>query len=489
MDQDGVHCFETGAARPACNFRECIVASSLNALERFSEWLVSIVFFRVSIGGVDLNLIVVWLAAAMVFFTFRLGFINIKGFGLALALLRGKHTEADAPGEMSHFQALSTALSGTIGLGNIAGVAIAIAVGGPGALFWMIVIGLFAMSLKFSEVLLAVKYRTTLPNGRLSGGPMWTLKNGLAARGRPRLGKVLGGIYAIFALFAFIQTIQVNQSYSQVRTVLGFEDGMGPAVLYGIILAGLTASVLLGGARLIGQVAARLTPVMCAVYLLGIAAILILNAGEIPAAVSLIFRTAFIPESVAGGAIGAFIAGMRRAAFSNEAGIGTAAIAHAAVRTREPASEGYVALLEPFIDTVIVCTATGLALIVSGAWQSGHSDIAMTSAAFGTVAFWFPYVLVIAVCLFAFSTVLAVGYYGLQVSAYLFGATPMRNRLYLAFFCLTLPLGALVDVTTVVNLTDSLFFLLSVPNIIGLYIMSDEIAREARAYRVRMSEP
>lgn len=463
--------------------------SSLSALEQFSEWLVSIVFVEVSIGGVELNLIVLWLASAMVFFTFRLGFINIRGFGLALRLLRGQHAEADAPGEMSHFQALSTALSGTIGLGNIAGVAIAIAIGGPGALFWMIVIGLFAMSLKFSEVLLAVKYRTTLANGRLSGGPMWTLKNGLAARGRPRLGKILGGIYAIFALFAFIQTIQVNQSFSQIRFVLGFEEGIVPALVYGMALACLAASVLLGGARLIGEVTARLTPVMCAVYLMGISAILLLNADEIPSAISLIFQTAFFPESVAGGALGAFIAGMRRAAFSNEAGIGTAAIAHAAVRTREPASEGYVALLEPFIDTVIVCTATGLALIVSGAWQSGHSDIAMTSAAFSTVAPWFPYVLAVAVCLFAFSTILAVGYYGLQVSAYLFGATPMRNRLYLGFFCLTLPLGALVDVTTVINLTDSLFFLLSVPNIIGLYIMSDEIAREAKAYRTRLSAP
>lgn len=464
------------------------MVSSLSALERFSEWLVSIVFFQVSIGGLELTLIVLWLAAAMVFFTIRLGFINIRGFQHALALLLGKHAEADAPGEMSHFQALSTALSGTIGLGNIAGVAIAIAIGGPGAIFWMIVIGLFAMSLKFSEVVLAVKYRTTLANGRFSGGPMWTLKNGLAARGRPRLGKVLGGTYAVFALLAFIQTIQVNQSYSQIRFVLGLEDGMIPSLVYGITLACLAAAVLLGGARLIGEVAGRLTPVMCAVYLLGISTILLLNASEIPAAISLIFRTAFFPESVAGGALGAFIAGMRRAAFSNEAGIGTAAIAHAAVRTREPASEGYVALLEPFIDTVIVCTATGLALIVSGAWQSGHSDIAMTSAAFGTVASWFPYVLAVAVCLFAFSTILAVGYYGLQVSAYLFGATPMRDRLYLGFFCVTLPIGALVDVTTVINLTDSLFFLLSVPNIVGLYVMADEIAEETRAYRMRISD-
>ena len=463
------------------------MVSVLNYIELFSQWLVSVVFFSVSIGGVDVNLIVVWLASAMVFFTIRLRFLNIRGFGLALALVRGKHKEEDAPGEMTHFEALSTAISGTVGLGNIAGVAIAVAIGGPGALFWMVIIALFAMSLKFAEVLLAVKYRTTLPNGRLSGGPMWTLRNGLASYGRPRLGRLLGGVYAVFALFAFIQTIQVNQSYSQVRTVLSLGDGIGPALIYGAVIASLAAAVLLGGAHAIARVTARLTPIMCVVYLMGILTILVLNASELPHALALIFSQAFVPHSVVGGAVGAFIAGMRRAAFSNEAGIGTAAIVHAVAKTREPASEGFVALLEPFIDTVLICSATGLALIVTGVWQSDYSDIAMTSAAFGTVSSWFPYVLALAVCLFAFSTVLSVGYYGLQVSAYLFGSTPTRNRLYLMFFCGTLPLGALVDVNTVINLTDSLFFLLSVPNIIGLYIMSGDIALESESYFKRMT--
>ncbi|MAP96555.1 MAG: alanine glycine permease [Ponticaulis sp.] len=457
--------------------------------EGFSEWLVSVVFYAVPVAGVKINLIVVWLAAAMIFFTFKLRFLNVRGFRLAIDVLRGKHKEADAPGEMSHFQALSTALSGTVGLGNIAGVAIAVAMGGPGALFWMVIIALFAMSLKFSEVLLAVKYRATLPNGRLSGGPMWTLRNGLAARGMPRIGKIMGGIYAVFALLAFIQTIQVNQSYAQVQTVLGLSDGMLPALIYGLVLSAVVAAVLLGGVKSIASVTSRLVPVMCLFYLFGIAAILILNITDIPSAIALIVERAFVAEAVVGGAVGAFIAGMRRAAFSNEAGVGTAAIVHAVSKTREPASEGFVALLEPFIDTVIICTATGLALVVSGVWDGGLTDIAMTSAAFATVSSWFPIILAFAVCLFAISTILAVGYYGLQVSAYLFGSTPLRNRLYLVYFCGTLPIGALVDVSTVVNYTDSFFFLLSIPNIIGLYIMSDEIRKDANKYFVSKTSP
>ncbi|MAI91203.1 sodium:alanine symporter family protein [Ponticaulis sp.] len=458
------------------------MTSALDALETFSGHLVSFVFTAVPIAGTEVNLIVIWLAAAMIFFTIFLRFPSIRCFGLAINTVRGKHEDKDAPGEMTQFAALTTALSGTIGLGNIAGVAIAVAIGGPGALFWMVIIGLFAMSLKFAEVLLAVKYRTVLPNGRYSGGPMWTLKNGLAAKGMPRLGKILGGIYACFAILAFIQTIQVNQSYSQVQSVLGLSEGLGPAMAYGIGISVLAALVLLGGAHSIAKVTARLTPLMCLAYLIGVFSILALNVTEIPHAVSLIVSQAFQPDSVAGGAIGAFIAGMRRAAFSNEAGIGSATIAHAAAKTRHPASEGMVALLEPFIDTVLICSATGIALIVSGAWETGLTDVAMTSAAFATVSSWFPYLLAVAVCLFAFSTVLAVGYYGLQVSAYLFGSTPLKNRLYLIWFCGTLPLGALVDTTTVINLTDSLFFLLSVPNLIGLYILSGDVRRDTKEY-------
>lgn len=454
-----------------------------NAAAGFGDWLISVVFVSVPVLGVDVQLIAVWLFAGMVFFTLRLGFLNIRGFGTGISILRGRNYDPTAPGEMSPFQALSTALSGTVGLGNIAGVAIAIAIGGPGAAFWMIIVGFFAMSLKFAEVVLAVRYRVIGPDGRVHGGPMWYLSRGLAERGWPRLGKILAGLYATFALVALIQIVQVNQSYSQVSTVLGLQENDSAALIYGLSFAGLAALVLIGGARSIARVTSRLTPLMCGLYLVCVLIVLAMNAPAIPGAIGIIVTDAFDPQSAAGGIIGAFIAGMRRAVYSNEAGIGTAAIAHATARTRQPASEGFVALLEPFIDTLIVCSATALLIVTTGVFQAGHQDIAMTSAAFATASSWLPAALAIAVCLFAFSTILAAGYYGLQAAAYLFGPKPAIRRAYLAVFCSILPIGAIVEMTTVINIIDSLFFLLSVPNLIGIYLLSGVVAAELRAFR------
>lgn len=459
-----------------------MISAVADTIATFAQSLVSVVFTAVPVAGIEINLIVVWLAAAMLFFTVRLGFINVRAFGLAVALVRGRHREDDGPGEISHFQALATALSGTVGLGNVAGVAIAIATGGPGAAFWMVLLGFFAMSLKCAEVTLGVKYRRTLDDGHVSGGPMWTLRYGLAEIGLPRLGRLLGVVYAVFALFAFMQIIQVNQSYAQLRIVLDLGDDLRPALAYGVIIAVLSALVLIGGVRSLARVTSAIVPFMCVLYLVGVVIVLGINADRILPALSLIVHDAFAPQAVAGGIVGSFVAGMRRAVFSNEAGIGTAAIAHAPVRTREPASEGIVALLEPFVDTIVLCSATALVIVVTGAWQGGEQDIAMASAAFGTVASWFPAVLAVVVCLFAFSTILAVGYYGLQVWGFLVGFAPWKERLYLAAFCGCLPFGAIIDVTTVVNLVDSFFFLLSVPNLIGLYLLSGVVRRECDAY-------
>ncbi|KCZ94094.1 alanine/glycine:cation symporter family protein [Hyphomonas johnsonii] len=459
-----------------------MVETALALLNAFGDRLAGFVFASVSVFGVEVQLIALWLFAGMVFFTLKLRFINLRGFGIGIGTLLGRYTSADAPGEMSPFQALSTALSGTVGLGNIAGVAIAIAIGGPGAAFWMVVIGFFAMSLKFAEVVLAVKYRLIGSDGSVSGGPMWYLKNGLAERGMPRFGKVLAAIYAAFALVAFIQIIQVNQSYSQLHTVLGFSDTPSSALAYGIGIALLAGLVLVGGARSIARVTSRLTPLMCLIYVAGVVIVLGVNITELPHAVALIVGDAFSAHSAAGGILGAFVAGMRRAVYSNEAGIGSASIAHAAVKTHHPASEGFVALLEPFIDTVVICSATALVIVTTGVWQDGHSDIAMTSAAFGTVAAWFPYVLACAVCLFAFSTILAVGYYGQQVCRYLFGSREWVRITYLVLFCGLLPIGAVAKVSTVLNIIDSLFFLISIPNLIGLYLMSDTVREELNRF-------
>ncbi|MEQ9314718.1 MAG: amino acid carrier protein [Henriciella sp.] len=452
-------------------------------VEAIGAWLASLVFSSVTVLGVDIQLIVIWLFSGMLFFTLRLGFLNIRGFTTGFDVLRGKYEDKTAPGELTAFQALSTALSSTVGLGNIAGVAIAIAVGGPGAAFWMICIGFFAMSLKCAEVVLAVKYRVTHEDGSIAGGPMYYLSRGLAEQNRPILGRILGTMFAIFALFAFIQVIQVNQSYAQLTEVTGLERGGTSAFIYGIVLAAIAALVLIGGATSIGRVTSKLTPLMCAIYLVGVLIILAVNAAAVPAAVVTMVTDAFNPSAAAGGIVGAFVAGMRRAVYSNESGVGSASIAHAIVKTRHPASEGFVALIEPFIDTIVICSATALVIITTGVWDDGYSDIAMTSAAFSTVSVWFPYVLAVSVTLFAFSTILATGYYGLRAIDYLTSHSDLARRIYLVFYCGLLPIGAIVDVTTVTNLIDSMFFLLSLPNLIGVYLMHNVVSREIGVFR------
>lgn len=452
-------------------------------IESLGQDLASIVFQSIHVAGVDVQVIVLWLFGAMVFFTLRLGFINVRGFGLGFRALRGEFSHPNAPGSLSPFQSLSTALSGTVGLGNIAGVAIAIAIGGPGAAFWMAFIGFFAMSLKFAEVVLAVKFRVERTDGTVSGGPMWYLSRGLALRGMPRFGRFLACTYAVFALVAFIQILQVNQSYAQVRSVLNLDENLTVALVYGIIFTALVGFALIGGVRSVGRTTSKLAPLMCGLYLTGVAVVLIANASNIGPAIGIILGDAFSLDATGGGTLGAFVAGMRRAVYSNEAGIGSAAIAHATVKTSHPASEGYVALLEPFIDTFVVCSATAILIVSTGVWDAGYSDIAMTSAAFTTVSGWFPAVLAVCVFVFALSTVIAVGYYGQQIIAFLFGDSEKMRLAYLVVFCGLLPVGAIADVRSIINVIDSLFFLLSVPNLIGAFLLSGVVVREVDTFR------
>lgn len=456
----------------------------VNTLGHGIDALSANVFAKVTLFGVEVEGIVLWLAVPMLFFTVWLGFINLTKLPLALRILRGDFRDKSAPGDVSQFQALSTALSGTVGLGNIAGVGVAITTGGPGAAFWMFVIGWFAMSLKCAEVTLGLKYRVTNADGTVSGGPMYTLENGLKRLGLPRSGKFLGVLYAIFALGGAIPLLQVNQSFAQVSAVTGFDNGL----VYGIIMAITVAVVVVGSVRWLGATTARLVPGMCLVYLGGCLLVLVTNAGAIPGALAEIFTQAFNPTAVAGGAIGAFVIGMRRAVYSCEAGIGSAVIAHSAAKTSEPASEGLVALLEPFIDTVIVCTITALTIVVAGTYlQSGVSGVGVVSAAFETVSPGFPIVLAIAVYLFAYSTLVSWGYYGTQAWGYLFGRSRFSIGFYKVFYCAILPLGAVLDLGKVVDLVDSLFFLMAVPNIIGLYLLSGDLRQEMRGYLARMA--
>ncbi|KKW91273.1 MULTISPECIES: alanine/glycine:cation symporter family protein [Sphingobium] len=436
------------------------------------------VFMKVPVLGTQIELIVLYLALPMLFFTVWLGFPNVTAVGRAIRVLRTQPHEGEAKGDVSQWGALSTALSGTIGLGNIAGVAVALTMGGPGAILWMFVIGWFAMTVKMAEVTLGLKYRTFDAQGHVHGGPMYVLKAVGTARGWPRIGLILGGSYAFFALFGAIPMVQVNQSFAQVKVVTGFGNGWA----YGIILAGAVALVTLGGAAWLGEVAKRLTPLKVAVYLIGVATVLILHAAAIPAALMEIWHGAWSGQAATGGAVGAFVAGMRRAVFASEAGVGSAVMAHSLARARHPVSEGLVALLEPLLGTMIVCALGGLALVVAGTWKSGLEGIAITSAAFAQVSPSFPWLLAVVVVLFAYSTLVAWGFYGLQAWGYLFGNGPKAQWSYKILYIVALPPAAAIDLGRVVGIVDSSFFLMAIPNVIALYLCAGELRRDVRAY-------
>ena len=440
--------------------------------------LSSAVFFKVPVLGTRIELIVLYLAVPMLFFTVWLGFPNVRAVGRAVRILRTQPGAGEAKGDVSQWGALTTALAGTIGLGNIAGVAVALTMGGPGAIFWMFVIGWFAMTVKMAEVTLGLKYRTFDQHGHVHGGPMYVLKAIGAARGWPRLGLTLGGLYAFFALFGAIPMVQVNQSFAQVKVVTGLSNGWA----YGVLLAAAVALVTLGGAAWLGEVAKRLTPLKVAVYLVGVAAILVMHAQEIPEALAQIWHGAWSGSASTGGAVGAFVSGMRRAVFASEAGVGSAVMAHSLARVRHPVSEGLVALLEPLLGTMIVCAIGGLALVVAGTWTSGLEGIDITSAAFAQVSPWFPWLLAVVVVLFAYSTLVAWGFYGLQAWGYLFGHGPKAQWSYKILYIVALPPAAAIDLGRVVDIVDSSFFLMAIPNVIALYLCAGELRRDVRSY-------
>ncbi|WP_336973107.1 amino acid carrier protein [Sphingobium aromaticiconvertens] len=450
----------------------------MNGFNAAVDALSGAIFFKVPLFGAQIELIVLYLALPMLFFTLWLGFPNIRHVGRAFRILQRQPREGEAQGDVSQWGALTTALSGTIGLGNIAGVAVALTMGGPGAILWMFIIGWFAMTVKMAEVTLGLKYRVFDAQGHVHGGPMYVLKAVGAARGWPRIGMMLGGAYAFFALFGAIPMVQVNQSYAQVKVVTGLTNGWA----YGVFLAAAVALVTLGGAAWLGEVSKRLTPLKVAVYLFGVLAILALNLGAIPGAVAQIWDGAWNGTAATGGAVGAFVAGMRRAVFASEAGVGSAVMAHSLARVDHPVSEGLVALLEPLLGTMIVCALGGLALVVAGTWDDGLEGIAITSAAFAQVSPWFPWLLAVVVFLFAYSTLVAWGFYGLQAWGYLFGNGPRAQWSYKILYIIALPPAAAIDLGRVVGIVDSSFFLMAIPNVIALYLCAGELRRDLKAY-------
>jgi AGCS family alanine or glycine:cation symporter len=502
------------------------------AFRPVSEWFGWLIFYPLPLEPpMNVPIVLILLVFGAAFFTVVFGFVNIRRFWLATEVVRGKfddiemmddpehkepHIEkaevniidGDIPdtikdeshhGEVSHFQALATAVSGTVGLGNIAGVAVAIGIGGPGATFWMIICGLIGMSSKFVECTLGVKYRDIGPDGTVYGGPMYYLSRGFADIKMAGVGKVLAVLFAIFCVggsFGGGNAFQANQATSQLTTMLGLEGGAVRTII-GVILAILVGVVIIGGIKRIASVTEKLVPFMAIIYILASLIIVGLHFSELPEAVNLIFAGAFTSDAAVGGFVGVLVQGFRRAMFSNEAGAGSAAIAHSAVRTKYPASEGIVALLEPFIDTVVICTMTAIVIVLfnmDGFFQYGGingnvligsevvNGVDLTARAYNDALPGFNIVLTVSVILFAFSTLISWSYYGLQSWKYLFGRSKAADLTFKFIFCIFTVIGAAISLGSVIDFSDAMIFAMVFPNMIGLFFLFPKVREELSRY-------
>lgn len=460
------------------NFSLDVILSSI--FQPFVNILSSIFFFKLA----GFPVIVLWLITGSVFFTIYLKFVNIRLFRHAVNVVRGKYSNPNDPGKVTHAQALFTAVAATVGLGNIAGVAIAVTLGGPGAVIWMMIAAFFGMSSKYSEVLLGLKYRKISKDNHLYSGPFYYLRDGLKEIGHAKLGKILGLIAAICCIFGALGAgilFQANQAVAILVSEFDFNQ-TGQFVIV-LILATIIGFVLIGGIVRVAHFAEKIVPFMAVLYVLSCLVIIGVNYDLIGAGLKTMFTSAFGNGSaIYGGVVGAIIQGVKRSAFSNEAGIGSAAIAHAAAKTKEPVREGAVAILEPFIDTIIICFMTGLVITITGAYigAEGMGGVLITAKAFATVSDKFSTLLSFIVILFAFSTMLTYCYYGRQAWDY-FSQGKYENICY-SIFILFVILGGMLKLGVVVDLADILFLSMSVPNIIGLYLMAPIIKKETAIY-------
>ncbi|MFC2175940.1 alanine/glycine:cation symporter family protein [Bacteroidota bacterium] len=493
-----------------------------NYFGQATGWFVALIFYQIEFSqDIKVYWVLFPLILGALYFTLVFKFPGVRLFHIAINTVRGKYEHVDlmpsdlnivdgdepdtirvegADGEVNHFQALTAALSATVGLGNIAGVAVAVAIGGPGATFWMILAGLLGMSSKLVECTLGVRYREIDETGRVYGGPMYYLSKGLAGKNMGGIGKVLAAIFAFMCIggsFGGGNMFQSNQAASIFLTEVGIESAYAGTV-FGLIMSLMVGVVIIGGIKRIASVTEKIVPFMAVIYVGAALMIVFMKAEHIPAAFAAIFDGAFTGVGIAGGAIGVLIQGFKRAAFSNEAGVGSAAIAHAAVKTKHPASEGVVALLGPFIDTVVICTVTALVIVIyniEGVFAYGNangeavvegvgvlSGVGLTSHIFESTIPHFSIILTIAVMLFAFSTMISWSYYGLQSWTYLFGKSARNEIIYKVLFCLFVVVGAASNMGSVLDFSDAMIFAMMVPNMIGLFILTPIVKAELSKY-------
>ncbi len=462
-----------------------------------NNFLAAFFFFDLSFGSIEgggVPFIVVWLIIGGVFVTFRFGFVNLRMMGHAFDIIRGKYKTKDDVGEITPFQSLTTALSATVGLGNIAGVAIAISVGGPGATFWMILAGFLGMSLKFSEVTLAQLYREIRPDGHIMGGAMEYLSRGFSKKGYATTGKILAVMFSIFTIGGSLgagNAFQASQALGAVSEHISFFNSY--PLVFGFIFATLVGFVIIGGVKRIAHTAEAVVPTMAITYILTSFWIILNHISGIPDAISLIFTEAFTPTAAAGGVLGVIIQGFKRAVFSSEAGIGSAAIVHSTATVKYPVRQGFVALYEPFIDTIVICTITALVIILTGVYDpsgpyadliASNQGAALTSVAHASVVSWFPIVLRFSVMLFAFSTMITWSYYGERAWTYLFGEK--YTIIYKIIFLLFTLLATVTSAKVLLEFSDLLFLAMALPNLIGIYVLQGDIAGELSSYKRKL---
>ncbi len=478
-------------------FTPRLALASENGVDTFfatmNGYLATVLFYDVMPGEGNIPFIVAWLIVGAIYLTFRFGFINLRMMGHAFQILRGKYHAPDAKGEVTPFQALTTALSATVGLGNIAGVAIAVSIGGPGATFWMIVAGFFGMTTKFTEVTLAQMYREFRPDGHIMGGAMEYLSKGFKEKGMATTGKVLATLFALLTVGGSLgagNLFQVSQAMGAVQTEVTFFKDYPMA--FGLIMATAVGVVIIGGIKRIAHAAEAIVPTMVFIYLAACLWIIISHIADVPAALSLIVTEAFAPTAVAGGMIGVIVQGFKRAAFSSEAGIGSAAIAHSAASVKYPVRQGFVALYEPFIDTIVICTMTALVIVITGVYNApeyahlvdASKGAALTAVAFGSVISWFPIILSVSVVLFAYSTMISWSYYGERSWTYVFGE--QYSMVFRAIFVIFVVLASITSAGNILDFSDLLILSMAFPNIIALYLLQGKVADALKEYLAKL---